>query len=121
MIDCTFNTASDKNCTALKVYEVHSIGLSMLFKKNFVVSQVMRAGTWFSQTVFAAFYPIVVTHGSLETFAFVPLLAANICSVRAHIHHHMCVILGLMFSVGLWASCVSQTHDLILAFLQSRL
>ena len=51
----TFNlygTVADSSHFAVKamVHELNSIGTSLLFKKNFAVQQVIRAGTWVSQT-----------------------------------------------------------------------
>ena len=39
----------------LSVYEVHIFTMTLLFKKNFAVYRVLRAGSWNSQSTFVTF------------------------------------------------------------------
>ena len=48
--------------------ETQSIAPSLLFKKNFSVDQVLKAGTWHRHTTFTLHYQRVLAHRSLKTF-----------------------------------------------------
>ena len=49
---------TNANCNAVKVrsHEIQKIGTSFLFRRNCDVQQVLKAGTWSSQTTSFAFY-----------------------------------------------------------------
>ena len=49
----------------------------LLFKKNFTVSQVLKAGTWHRHTTFTSHYLRVLAHRSLEIFHLGPVVAAQ--------------------------------------------
>ena len=57
-------TASKEDCRLLRVWahEIRKIVTSLIFKKNCVVHQVLKAGTWSAQSTFLAFYLWDVTH-----------------------------------------------------------
>ena len=50
--------SSGEEDKALKIlaHEVRGIAPSLLFRRNFVVDQVLRAGVWKNQSTFTAFY-----------------------------------------------------------------
>ena len=48
--------------------ETRGIALSLLFKENFAVTQVLKAGTWRSHTTFTHHYLRDLAYRSLETF-----------------------------------------------------
>ena len=52
---------------APRAWETHGIALSLLFKKNFAVDQVLKAGTWRRHTTFTCHYLRDITHRSLDT------------------------------------------------------
>ena len=56
--------------------ETHGIAPSLLFKKNFAVDQVLKAGTWHRHTTFMRHYLRDLAHRSLETFHLGPMVAA---------------------------------------------
>ena len=60
-----------------KAHELRGMSSSLLFKKNLSVSQVLRAGTWKSQTTFTSFYLQDVTFKSLDLFSLGPIVAAQ--------------------------------------------
>ena len=57
--------------------ETRGIALSLLFKRNFAVAQVLNAGTWCRHTTFTHHYLRDLAHRSLETFHLGPLVAAR--------------------------------------------
>ena len=57
--------------------ETRGIAPSLLFKKNFVVTQVLKAGTWCRHTTFTCHYLRDLAHRSLETFHLWPVVAAR--------------------------------------------
>ena len=67
--------------------ETRGIAPSLLFKKNFAVDQVLKAGTWLRHTTFTHHYLRDLAHRSLETFhlgpvvtfSFFPQLLASYC------------------------------------------
>ena len=61
----------------IRAHETRSIAPSAVFKRNFAVGQVLRAGVWSRQTTFTSFYLRDVTHRSLDTFSLGPVVAAQ--------------------------------------------
>ena len=57
--------------------ETHGIAPSFLFKKNYAVSQVLKAGTWRRHTTFTRHYLRDLSHKSLDTFHLGPVVAAQ--------------------------------------------
>ena len=53
------------------------IAPSLLFKKNFAVDQVLKAGTWCRHTTFTRHYLRDLAHRSLDTFHLGPVVAAQ--------------------------------------------
>ena len=53
-ISKAYGTSSEGGCTVvkMKVHEVRSTGAPILFKKNFGIHWVLRAGTWTSESIF---------------------------------------------------------------------
>ena len=58
-------------------WETHGITPSLLFKKNYAVSQVLKAGTWRRHTTFTRQYLRDLSHKSLDTFHLGPVVAAQ--------------------------------------------
>ena len=54
----------------------HTVSLRLLFKKNFAVDQVLKAGTWRRHTTFTRHYLRDLAHRSLDTFHLGPVVAA---------------------------------------------
>ena len=57
--------------------ETRGIAPSLLFKKNFAVNQVLKAGTWRRHTTFTRHYLRDIAHKSLDTFHLGPVVAAQ--------------------------------------------
>ena len=57
--------------------ETCGIAPSLLFKKNYAVSQVLKAGTWRRHTTFTRHYLQDLSHKSLDTFHLGPVVAAQ--------------------------------------------
>ena len=57
--------------------ETHGIAPSLLFKKNFAVDQVLKAGTWRRHTTFTHHYLRDLAHRSLNAFHLGPVVAAQ--------------------------------------------
>ena len=57
--------------------ETRGIAQFLLFKKNFAVSQVLKAGTWRKHTTFMRHYLRDFSHRSLKTFRMGPVVAAQ--------------------------------------------
>ena len=57
--------------------ETWGVAPSLLFKKNFAVDQVLKAGTWRRHTTFTRHYLRDIAHRSLETFHMGPVVAAQ--------------------------------------------
>ena len=77
----TISLAYELSGTALPVpapraHETHGIAPS-LFKKNFAVDQVLKAGTWRRHTTFTRHYLRDIVHRSLDTFHLGPVVAAQ--------------------------------------------
>ena len=62
---------------APRARETHGIAPSLLFKKNFAVNQVLKAGTWRRHTNFTRHYLRDLAHWSLDTFHLSPVVAAQ--------------------------------------------
>ena len=79
VISMAHASASEEDCRALRVraHKVRKVAMSLLFKRNCAVHQVLKAGTWSFQSIFSAFYLRDVTHRHLDTFSFGPVLAAQ--------------------------------------------
>ena len=57
--------------------ETRGISPSLLFKKNYAVSQVLKAGTWRRHTTFTRHYLRDLSRKSLDTFHLGPVVAAQ--------------------------------------------
>ena len=78
----TISRAYELSGTALPVpapraRETRGIAPSILFRKNFAVDQVLKAGTWRRHTTFTRHYLRDIAHKSLDTFHLGPLVAAQ--------------------------------------------
>ena len=78
-ISCTYEPSG----TALPVpapraRETCGIAPSLLFKKNFAVDQVLKAGTWRRHTTITYHYLRDIAHRSLDTFHLGPVVAAQV-------------------------------------------
>ena len=62
---------------ALQARETRGIAPSLLFKKNFAVDQVLKAGSWRRHTTFMRHYLRDIAHRSLDTFHLGPVVAAQ--------------------------------------------
>ena len=62
---------------APRARETRGIAPSLLFKKNFTVEQVLKAGTWCRHTTFTRHYLRDLAHQSLDTFHLGPVVAAQ--------------------------------------------
>ena len=74
-----YRSASDSNFTAVKVQAcgVRNIGASVLFRKTFIVQQVMKTKTCASQTILTSFYLRDITSWSMDTSTRGPVMAAQ--------------------------------------------
>ena len=57
--------------------ETRGIGPSLLFKKNYSVESVLRAGTWKRQSTFSRFYLRDLASKTLDTYHLGPVVAAQ--------------------------------------------
>ena len=78
----TISRAYELSGTALPVpapraRETRGIAPSILFRKNFAVDQVLKAGTWRGHTTFTRHYLRDIAHKSLDTFHLGPVVAAQ--------------------------------------------
>ena len=78
----TISRAYELSGTALLVpapraRDTRGIAPSLLFKKNFAVDQVLKAGTWRRHTTFTRHYLRDIAHRSLNTFHLGPVVAAQ--------------------------------------------
>ena len=78
----TTSRAYELSGTALPVpapraRETRGIAPSILFRKNFAVDQVLKAGTWRRHTTFTRHYLRDIAHKSLDTFHLGPVVAAQ--------------------------------------------
>ena len=70
----TISRSYELSGTALPV---PGIAPSILFRKNFAVDQVLKAGTWRRHTTFTRHYLRDIAHKSLDTFHLGPVVAAQ--------------------------------------------
>ena len=63
---------------APRARETRGIAPSLLFKKNFAVDQVLKAGTWRRHTTFTRHYLRDIAHRSFDTFHLGPVVAAQV-------------------------------------------
>ena len=78
----TISRAYELSGTALPVpapraRETRGIAPSILFRKNFAVDQVLKAGTWRRHITFTRHYLRDIAHKSLDTFHLGPVVAAQ--------------------------------------------
>ena len=78
----TISRAYELSGTALPVpapraRETRGIAPSILFRKNFAVDRVLKAGTWRRHTTFTRHYLRDIAHKSLDTFHLGPVVAAQ--------------------------------------------
>ena len=78
----TISRAYELSGTALPVpapraRETSGIAPSILFRKNFAVDQVLKAGTWRRHTTFTRHYLRDIAHKSLDTFHLGPVVATQ--------------------------------------------
>ena len=57
--------------------ETRGTAPSLVFKKNYAISQVLKAGTWRRHTTFTRHYLRDLSHKSLDTFHLGPVVAAQ--------------------------------------------
>ena len=78
VISFAYSSISEEDCCALRVrtHEVREVATFLLFKKNCLVHQVLKAGTWSAQLTFS-FYLRDVTHRHLDIFSIGPVVAAQ--------------------------------------------
>ena len=72
-----YGSASEEVCRSvrIKAHEVSKIATNLLLRKNCAVQQILKAGIWFSQSIFLAFYFRDVWH--VDTFSIVPVVVAQ--------------------------------------------
>ena len=70
-------SGTEQPVPAPRAREIRGIAPSLLFKKNFAVDQVLKAGTWRKHTTFTRHYLRDITHRPLETFHLGPVVAAQ--------------------------------------------
>ena len=70
-------SGSEQPVPAPQARETRGIAPSLLFKKNFAVDQVLKAGTWSRHTTFTRHYLRDLAHRSLDTFHLGPVVAAQ--------------------------------------------
>ena len=71
------SSGQEVNAPRIRAHEVRGIAPTLLFRRNFAVEQVLRAGVWKSQTTFTSFYLRDITHKSLDTFYLGPVVVAQ--------------------------------------------
>ena len=77
-ISCAYQlSGTEKPVPTPRARETHGIAPSLLFIKNFVVDQVLKAGTWRKHTTFTRHYLRDIAHRSLDTFHLGPMVAAQ--------------------------------------------
>ena len=72
-------SGTEQPVPAPRARETGSIAPSLLFKKNFAVDQVLKAGTWCKHTTFTRHYLRDLAHRSLDTFHLGPVMATLDC------------------------------------------
>ena len=73
----TSSPGTEQPVPAPRARETRGIASSLLFKKNFAVNQVLKAGTWRRHTSFTRHYLRDLAHRSLDTFHLGPVVAAQ--------------------------------------------
>ena len=77
-ISCAYQlSGTEQPVPASRAREARGIAPSLLFKKNFAVDQVLKAGTWLRRTTFMRHYLRDLAHRSLDTFHLGPVVAAQ--------------------------------------------
>ena len=77
-ISCAYQLSGmEQPVPAPRAWETRGIAPSLLFKKNFAVDQVLKAGTWRRHTTFTRHYLRDLAHRSLDTFHLGPVVAAQ--------------------------------------------
>ena len=71
------SSGEEDTAPKIRAHEVRGIAPTLLFRRNFAVDQVLRAGVWKSQTTFTSFYLRDTAHKSLDTFYLGPIVAAQ--------------------------------------------
>ena len=74
VISLAHASSSEAHFSSLRVRKVAT---SLLFKRNCVVHQVLKLGTWSVQSTFSTFYLRDVTHRHLNTFSIGPVAMAQ--------------------------------------------
>ena len=79
VIACTFKSATDEDPRTFKVkaHKVHKIHILLPFMENCAIQQVLKAGTWSSQTVFSIFFNVRIHHSFMDTSFIDPVVAAQ--------------------------------------------
>ena len=70
-------SGTEQPVPAPRARETCNIAPSLLFKKNFDVDQVLKAGTWRRHPTFTRHYLRDLAHRSLDTFHLGPVVAAQ--------------------------------------------
>ena len=70
-------SGTEQPVPAPRALETRGIAPSLLFKKNFAVDQVLKAGTWRRHTTFTRHHLRDLAHRSLDTFHLGPVVAAQ--------------------------------------------
>ena len=71
-------SGTEQPVPAPRARETRGIAPSLLFKNNFTVDQVLKAGTWRRHTTFTRHYLRDLAHRSLDTFSLDPVVAAQV-------------------------------------------
>ena len=62
---------------SIRIHEIRAIAPSLLFDRNFEISQVLKAGVWKRQTTFTSFYLREISHQYLDSYSLGPIVAAQ--------------------------------------------
>ena len=77
-ISCAYElSGTEQPVPAPRALKTRGIAQSLLFKKNFAVDQVLKAGTWRRHTTLTRPYLRDLAHRSLDTFHLGPVVAAQ--------------------------------------------
>ena len=78
VISMAHTSVSEEDCCSLRIraHEVRKVVMSLLFKRNCMVHQVLKAGLWSAQST-SAFCLRDITHRHLDTFSTSPVVAAQ--------------------------------------------
>ena len=77
VISRAYRLAGRDPVPSCRAREVRGIAPSLLFKKNFAVAQVLKAGTWRRNNTFTRHYLRDLAHRSLDVFTLGPVVAAQ--------------------------------------------